>query len=450
MTKLRIITFVLAIILAFSALVACDTAKPSETTREQTTEEKSSAPSESETTERQTQAPDKPTDGDEEESTASSKPNTPDKPSTPTNPKPNRPNNPQPKPETVPDVVETTEIEHTETVFEDEEETFDENVLETGDIGNYQSDFFLSNCDDVNPMRYYWADPSRPELDQVYEAVYARQQKLQDHLGVTITVSDAGGFMEYVSNFKTAVKTNSDSVHTLLTHVSTGVPSLVSEGYLQDIGSMPGIDLNQDYWNREFMDELSFEGASKTYYFLGFSDFNILYTHVIAFNKQMMSQATNGVYDKSVYQMVIDYEWTLDRMLDIAQLVSIDPTGDGKTTDDTYGLTGQQWVPWIGLMHASGINYVEKDPSSGDYKIAMMNEMNREKTSMIVAKLKEFSASKYGYFVFKTSAPVDVQLTSGRALMQLASTYNLVGFLDSDITFGVLCADDNVCKSYYV
>ena len=319
-----------------------------------------------------------------------------------------------------------------------EEHTSDPNKVLDVEKKNYDADFFLTNCDDVNPMRYYWADPKKTETDPMYEAVYSRQQKLQDHLGVTITVSDAGGFMEYANDFKTAVKTSSDSVHTLLTHVSSGVPSLVSEGYLQDFGNMPGIDLYADHWNSNFMDSLAITTDNGDAYYLGFSNFNILYTHVVAFNKKMMEDKAAGALTKSVYQMVTDYEWTVDAMLTLAQLVSEDPSNDGKTTDDTFGLTGQQWVPWIGLMHASGINYVERDAESGEYRIAMMNENYKERTNTLVTKLKDFSNSKYGFFVFKTSQPVDVQLTSGRTLMQLASTNNLVSFLDSDITFGVL------------
>ena len=336
--------------------------------------------------------------------------------------------------------AETT-AEQTTAAESKEETTADpEKVLDV-EKKNYDADYFLSNCDDVNPMRYYWADPKKTETDPMYEAVYSRQQKLQDHLGVTITVSDAGGFMEYASLFKTAVKTNSDSVHTLLTHVSSGVPSLVSEGYLQDFGQLPGIDLYADHWNSDFMDSLAISTDNGDYYYLGFSNFNILYTFVVAFNKQMMEDKAASVLPKSVYQMVTDYEWTVDQMLSLAQLVSEDPSNDGKTTDDTFGLTGQQWVPWIGLMHASGINYVERDAESGEYRIAMMNDAYKERTNTLVSKLKEFSNSKYGFFEFPKGGTIvgcQVPLTSGRTLMQLASTNDLVYFLDSDITFGVL------------
>lgn len=303
---------------------------------------------------------------------------------------------------------------------------------------NYDDDFFLSILPDVNPMDYYWADPEKTESSAMYEALYARQLKVFEHLGVTITATSAGNHQTYIEPFKNAVKTMDGSRDTLITHVNTGVPGLVSEMYLQDFGQMPGIDLEADHWNHDFMDALSVSTNKGDYYYLGFSNFNILYTHVIAFNKTMMEQKTSGILDKSVYQLVRDYEWTLDKMISLAQLVSEDPSQDGKTDDDTYGLTGTQWVPWIGFLHASNINYVERDVESGEYRIALMNDTYKERTSALVTKLKDFSASACAYLNFQTSAATPVPLTSNRALMQLASTYGLVSFLDSEVTFGVL------------
>ena len=296
---------------------------------------------------------------------------------------------------------------------------------------NYGDEFYLSILDDVNPPKYYWVEET--ENDAMSEAVYARQEKVRKYLGVEIYATGIGlNHDDYIAPFKTAVKNKDGSVDTLLTHVSTGVCSLLSESYLRDFNDMPGINLEADYWNKDFMDSIAI--ADKNY--LGFSNFNILYTNVVAFNKDMMDQYADNL-DKSVYELVEDKEWTLDTMMGLAQLVAIDRTGDGKTDDDTFGLTGNQWVPWIGFLHASNINLVEMD-ESGAYKVAVMNEKNKEKMSQLVDKLKALSSSDYGYFQFRTTAAPKVPLVSGRALMQLSATYDLVGYLDSDVTFGVL------------
>ncbi len=316
---------------------------------------------------------------------------------------------------------------------EDNSESVEEAIPETVQKNNYNAEFYLSILPDCNPMDSYWVEKS--EGDAMSEALYARQQKIYNYIGVEILGKSAGSYRNYVQDFKTAVKNKDGSVDTLLTHVNTGVAGFVSEMYIQNLEKVPGIDLNQDYWNRDFMDAI----AIGDNYYLGFSNFNILYTYVIAFNKEMMEQYA-GSMSKSVYQLVNDYEWTLDQMLGLAQLVSSDRTSDGKTEDDTFGLTGQQWVPWIGFFHASNINLVEMN-QKGEYAIAVMNDVNSEKSNQLISKLKEFSASKYGFFEFPVGGAISVSrvpLTTGRTLMQLTSTYSLESMLQYNITFGVL------------
>ncbi len=316
---------------------------------------------------------------------------------------------------------------------EEESSTPPEVIPPTVEKNKYNAEFYLSILPDTNPPDFYWVEKS--EGDAMSEAVYARQEDVRKWIGVEILGKEVSGHTTYTEGFKTSVKNKDGSVDTLMTHVHSGVAGLVSEMYLQDLSELPGVDLDQDYWNREFMDAISIADN----YYLGFSNYNILYTHIIAFNKEMMDQHA-GSMEKSVYQLVNDYEWTLDQMLGLAQLVSSDRTSDGKTEDDTFGLTGQQWVPWIGFFHASNINIVEVN-EKGDYAISFMNSVNSERSNDLISKLKEFSASKYGYFEFPmggTIKSVSVPITSGRTLMQLASTNHLDSYLQYDVTFGVL------------
>ena len=312
-----------------------------------------------------------------------------------------------------------------------------EKVPETVEKKDYSSTFYLSILPDTNPMKYYWVEKS--EGDAMSEAIYARQEKVYNYLGVEVVATSAGSYRDYVEPFRNAVEKRDGSVDCLMSHVQTGVSGFVKNMYLKDFNEVQGIDLDQDYWNAEFMDMLAIDGSR----YLGFSNFNILYTNVIAFNKDMLDQYAPTM-EKSLYQLVEDYEWTLDQMLALAQLVSIDKTGDGKTTDDTYGLTGQQWVPWINFFHASNINLVEPN-ESGKYEISFMNSVNAERTNTLVKKLKEFSSSEYAYLEYPESTPTGnkiaspkVPLTSGRALMQLTATYSLEGFLKYDLNFGVV------------
>lgn len=296
---------------------------------------------------------------------------------------------------------------------------------------DYGETFYLQIMNDSNKIGYHWVEES--ENDVLSEAIFARQEKVHDYLGVEVLgTMHTGDHTNYTESFKTAVKNKDGSVDTLITHVYAGVPTLVSENYLTNYDDIPGVDLDADYWNQEFMDALSVMDKK----FLGYSDFNILLTHVITFNKDMMDKYGDSL-EKSVYDMVRDYEWTLDEMISLANLVYIDTTADGKTYDDTYGITGRQWNEFPGFLHASNINIVEMD-ASGQYKVALMNDLNAAKTSELVEKLLNLAKSNGSYFDYMTTNSDTVPFTTGRTLMYIGATTRLVEYLDYDINFGVL------------
>ena len=118
------------------------------------------------------------------------------------------------------------------------------------------------------------------------------------------------------------------------------------------------------------------------HYFLGFSDFNILYTYVITFNKEMLNTlnlVNQGYTEENLYKYVNEGKWTIDKFIELTKLgVHYNAAGQ-----KIYGVSGQQWVPWIGFMQASDINLVEQN-ERGQYEISFMNEENQERTSNLV------------------------------------------------------------------
>ena len=292
---------------------------------------------------------------------------------------------------------------------------------------NYGEEFYLWVMNDVNAIEYYWVEESMN--DSMSEAVYGRQEKVRAHIGVEIFGSKTPTVKDYIEPFKKAVQNKDDSVHFLISHVFYGIDGFISGNYITDFNEIPEINLDADYWNTDVMDQISVNGKN----FLGFSDFNILYTHVLSFNKDMLEKYSDQL-DESIYSMVENYHWTVDKMMWLASLAYIDTNADGKTNDDTFGLVGYQSVPFIGFMHASNINVVEPD-EKGDYKISLYNDKNKQKMSTLVDKLSELSRSEYanlmdGYFYNG--------MTTGMALMEISSTFKLPEYLKSEVKFGIV------------
>ena len=275
-----------------------------------------------------------------------------------------------------------------------------------------------------------WVEESK---DDVFtEALFARQEKLYEYLGVELYAVQTGNLNEYGNAFTTSVKNKDGSVDVLIASAYVSVADFIIEGYLRDFNDFRQIDLSADYWKTDYMEDLMLDD----HVYLGYSEFNIFNTYLLSFNKKMLAQYGDAL-DESIYDTVRNYRWTLDKMISLANLVYIDVTADGKTEDDTFGITGRQWIPFIGFVHASGIPLVEQN-EQGQYRVAVYNATYQAKTTTLVEKLHELSKSDCAYFRFRIDETADIQIYSGRTLMHIEGNNTLVNLLSYDVEFGIL------------
>ena len=294
---------------------------------------------------------------------------------------------------------------------------------------NYGEDFFLWVHNDSNRIDYHWVEES--SNDVLSQAIYDRQQKVYAHLGVTIYGTKTLVASQYIEPFKTAVKNKDGSVDTLITHVYSGVDGFITENYLTDLAGISEIDLDADYWNQDFMEQASYNGK----HYLGKSDFNILYTYAVAFNKDMLDKYDDAL-NESLYDMVLNYRWTLDQMLSLAQMVYIDHTADGKTIDDTFGIVSEQDIQFVGLLSGCNVNLIEQN-EKGEYVFSAYNEVNRAVTTDVIEKLRELAKADCSWF-WPHGSGETIAFQNQTALMTLASTNNLPSYLNYEINCGVL------------
>ncbi len=296
---------------------------------------------------------------------------------------------------------------------------------------DYNTDLYMECYQGDGIYKYIYAEEGLGDV--LTEALYNRQVKLQDYLGVNLIIKPGeGGNAGYTNAFTTSVKNKDGAIDLFFCQAYVGVVLLVQGGYVQDLNEIAELNLDAEYWNEPYMDSISIHGK----YYLGYGDFCIANTHVITYNKTMMAQYADAMTE-TVYDSVRNYRWTLDRMISLAGLVYTDATGDGKSEDDTYGMSGQQWIPFIGFYHASGIPLVEQN-EKGEYKVAVYNEVNKERTASLVQKLKDFAGSDAAWFRYQVDATPVITMDTNRALMVLYSTKNLDSLLPSGVEFGVL------------
>lgn len=294
---------------------------------------------------------------------------------------------------------------------------------------NYNEDFFLSIMPTASFMEYHWVEES--SNDAMSQAIFDRQQKVREYLGVNLIGTATESSQHYAEPFKNAVKNKDGSVDALMTHQYHGIDGFITGGYLAKYSNYSQIDVTADHWYTQIMEDVSIAGNM----YLGMSDFNIIRAFVVAFNKDMMDKYSDTL-DESVYDMVYNYRWTLDKMISLANLVYIDTTGDGKTLDDTFGISAEHNAPFSSFPLAFNVQMISPN-ENGDYVLSIYNDLNRAKITDVAEKLRALAMSDCSWF-WKYNSSDTLNLPSNRVLMTLCSTYQLPYYTTQDISFGVL------------
>ncbi len=279
---------------------------------------------------------------------------------------------------------------------------------------------------------YIYIDEDDNSGSPIDEAVYNRQTKVEKYLGVDIMMSsivDEYMWRDIGLHIQSAVQNMDGTIDMAYTGSYNG--SCVSNGVIQDFGSVEWLDLDADYWNKGVMEDLEINGN----WYLGFNDYCLLNTYCVSYNKQMLALYASSL-DKSIYDIVKDYEWTFDKMIEIANLVYVDTTGNGKTEDDIYGLRGRCWHPFMGFMPSADIPTMIQD-ESGSYIVAINQAKYFEKADDLVEKLRALRDSNAAWFHYQQ--PNDsAEVVKGKSLMFLSATTSLESYLKYNAEFGVL------------
>ena len=298
-------------------------------------------------------------------------------------------------------------------------------------VKNYDAEFnFVASGSSVPREVSAIEDLEDTESGDLETAVYERGIKLKDHLGVTLVYQDAGDWISYAANVSRTVQAGDDTYQMVLTHVYQGVTDLITSNALYDIGELDSVNLEAPYWATELMEEVKVNDK----YLIGYNDFCLADVKIIVFNKDLM-----GEYNMTApYDAVLNKTWTLDKLIEMASVVSADD-GDGKWTNtDTYGISGWGWVPLISFVTASDMKIVDRN-DVGDFELAY--ESNSEKLINLIDKIMAMYQADYSYFWKSTENGVAekmVKFSDGKTLFQLTDNKAIVSLREEDIRFGVL------------
>ena len=302
---------------------------------------------------------------------------------------------------------------------------------------NYETTFNFLVLNDIFRFEYFYASEQVNEV--MNDAIFTRQEEVLNHIGVEITAKKHEVYTEYKTDFANSIKAGDGLYQSCLTHVNVDVAPMVTECLLYDFNEFEAVDLEREYWNKSLMDSLSYNGAN----YLAYGDFCLSNTYVIAFDKVLLDKyCLETLGDDTIYDVVEDKKWTLDKMMELASKSWDDKNGDGKKdVDDVYGISGYFWVPACSFLHSSGLNITKYNSSTKKYDMSI--SANAKKTEQLVSKLKELYNAEYSFFWGPWDAAASdpskqVDLKGKNTLFSLTGTYKLIELVASEAEFGVL------------
>ncbi len=219
--------------------------------------------------------------------------------------------------------------------------------------------------------------------DIVASAVYKRNLDTEELLGVNLeyTHSDLV-YTAVTDDIRKLVATGSDEFDLVINDLFPLAGLSISGNFVNTLSPEYNFDFDQKYWYSDYMTNVSFvEG----YQFLLAGDYFadvIRSGHCLLYNK-VLYEDKYGAPDE-LYDIVLNYEWTHAKMLEIISDNYVDLNGNAQTdTEDRYGyIISDMWGSSIPLIASGDSQYMTRD-ENGYPTITINNERTYALTESI-------------------------------------------------------------------
>lgn len=271
------------------------------------------------------------------------------------------------------------------------------------DYGGKEVNILIRELSPGDPRHYEWTTTTT-KGDQLQAEVYYRNLEIEEELGVKlnfITKTDDGTSAATMNGYITnSFAAGGEGVDIISRYHYYGTSMAIMECYKNLMHEdLKYLHLDRPYWNQNFINY----AKSQDRLFVMLGDMNItayMTTFSMYFNKQLLSNICK-VSDEDMYKIVLDGEWTIEKLTtmckDTAQLDGV----DGDSEGDIYGFTSHYQVhAYDGYVAAFDIDLVK---TTADGKHTLMDGTTQRKLGNAADKLVSFYRSSDVFLVGKDS-----------------------------------------------
>lgn len=230
--------------------------------------------------------------------------------------------------------------------------------------------------------------------DVTNDAIFRRNLTVEERFGFEVEslINSAGKFQWYPPIVATVLA--GEDAYDLVGHYAYNAHVAISGGAYLNWKDIPDIDLDRVWWNSEINDRATFNG--KLFAVTGYLATTVMQsTYAIFVNTRL---AGNYGYDlKSLYGMVEDGEWVIDKFTPMMKDMYVDLNGDGaRDKDDQYG---------YGSMPDNSLDFwlaAFDQPITSRDKDTIKIEIMTDKTVSALNKLLDFYYNNEGVINYET------------------------------------------------
>ncbi len=274
--------------------------------------------------------------------------------------------------------ADTAAEEAAEVIEETEPEFQPDNLPELDFNGSSVHTF---GWDEISIIEFYAEELNG---DVVNDAVFQRNQKVEERLNVDLEFSSAPGNNANFVAWSTSV-TNStmagDGVYDIVAGYSMGTATLAYNAMLHNLSDLPYLDFTMPWWPESLMKEAVCGG--KLYFCSGDISTNMIsMIFAMYFNKTVAENHDLG----NIYDLVYEGTWTLDKMIELSSGCYVDANGDGTRDPlDHYGFITQPTYT-DAFFYGSGL----RTTTIGDEGVPVVSpDFSGEKAQALLTKIVE-------------------------------------------------------------
>ena len=219
-----------------------------------------------------------------------------------------------------------------------------------------------------NQAMWEWNEDGETNGDKVHDAIYTRQVRTEERLGIEIVIVKQNGDWNNRNSFITSVEANvnsgSQDAYDLIGQYTPAAPIGAMKNLYINLSDVEYLDWERPWWPQDIQDSCHIN--NNVYVITGdITGTLVRNIHCVIGNLDLAEN-----YDlPNLYKLVEDMEWTMDKFseLSLGTIQGINPDGSA-----CYSVTFPNDVEYDSLFYGAGFRFVEHD---ADGKLIMSPEL---------------------------------------------------------------------------